>query len=65
MSGESTPLLGSVVPMFEMLIVQWDQLSKEVPRCAPFIDAGIECARKYYKRMGSTRAYLISMRKLF
>ena len=63
MSGERTPLLGTAVPMFEMFIVQWDALSRLVPRCSPFIKAGLECAKKYYKRMGNTRAYVIAMRK--
>ena len=63
MSGECTPLLGTAVPMFEMFIVQWDALSKLVPRCSPFIKAGLECAKQYYKRMGNTRAYIIAMRK--
>ena len=63
-SGERTPLLGSVVPIFEMLIAQWDALIKLVPRCAPFLDAGLACARTYYDRMGNTRAYIIAMRKL-
>ena len=63
MSGEHTPLLGSVVPIFEMLIAQWEALSKLVPRCTPFLEAGLECARSYYKRMGNSCAYIIAMRK--
>ena len=63
MSGECTPLLGTVVPMFKMFIVQWDALSKLVPQCSPFIKAGLECAKQYYKHMGNTHAYIIAMRK--
>ena len=63
MSSERTPLLGNVVPTFEMFIAQWKALGEQLPRCAPYIDAGLECARKYYKRMGKTRAYTIAMRK--
>ena len=63
MSSKHTPLLGNVVPTFEMFIAQWKALGEQLPRCAPYIDAGLECARKYYKRMGKTRAYTIAMRK--
>ena len=63
MSGKCTPLLGSVVPIFEMLIAQWEALSKLVPQCAPFLEAGLECARSYYKRMGNSCAYIVAMRK--
>ena len=63
MSGERTPLFGSVVPIFEMLIAQWEALSKLVPRCAPFLEAGLKCARSYYKRMGNSHAYIVAMRK--
>ncbi|KIM64060.1 hypothetical protein SCLCIDRAFT_50902, partial [Scleroderma citrinum Foug A] len=61
MSGERTPLLGNVVPTFEMFIAQWQALGKQLPWCAPYIDAGLNCARKYYERMGKTRAYTIAM----
>ena len=63
MSGEHTPLLGNVVPTFEMFIAQWQALGEQLPRCAPYIDAGLNCARKYYERMGKTCAYTIAMRK--
>ena len=63
MSSERTPLLGNVVPTFEMFITQWKVLDKQLPQCAPYVDTGLKCARKYYERMGKTRAYTIAMGK--
>jgi hypothetical protein len=63
MSGEKMPMLSQAVPSFETFIVQWEQLSVSEPRFAPYINIGLEYARKYYHRMGETNAYAIAMRK--
>jgi hypothetical protein len=63
MSSESLPSLSLAVPSFETFIAQWEQLSVDEPRFAPYIDLGLEYARKYYRRMGETNAYAIAMRK--
>jgi len=64
MSSKCTPLLGGAVPTLKMLIVQWDELSRLVPWCAPFISAGLRCAKKYYQHMGEICAYIIAMCRL-
>lgn len=63
MSGERFPLLSLAVPSFEHFVTQWEQLAEDEPRFAPYIELGLERARKYYSRMGETNAYAISMRK--
>ncbi|KIK24334.1 hypothetical protein PISMIDRAFT_44028, partial [Pisolithus microcarpus 441] len=61
MSGESFPLLSRVVPSFETFMAQWEQLSLNEPRFAPYIEIGLRHARSYYRRMGETNAYAIAM----
>lgn len=63
MSGESLPVLSHAVPSFETLIAQWEHLTENEPRFAPYINIGLEYARKYYRRMGETNAYAIAMCK--
>lgn len=49
------------MPIFETFIIQWEHLSTQAPRCAPFIEAGLSYAREYYSHMGKTDAYAIAM----
>ena len=41
----------------------WENTAKKFPRCQPFIDIGLEWAKRYYNRMDDTRAYVIAMCK--
>ncbi|KIK17361.1 hypothetical protein PISMIDRAFT_111636 [Pisolithus microcarpus 441] len=61
MSGESFPLLSHAVPSFETFMAQWEQLSLNEPRFAPYIEIGLHHARSYYQPMGETNAYAIAM----
>ncbi|KIK10529.1 hypothetical protein PISMIDRAFT_124288, partial [Pisolithus microcarpus 441] len=61
MSGESFPLLSRAVPSFETFMAQWEQLSLNEPRFAPYIEIGLRHARSYYRHMGETNAYAIAM----
>ncbi|KAI6100749.1 hypothetical protein EDD16DRAFT_1490628 [Pisolithus croceorrhizus] len=63
MSGESTPKLGSAVPAFETFIEEWKRLSNAVPHCAAYIRPGLAIADTYYKKMGKTKAYFVTMCK--
>ncbi|KIK22292.1 hypothetical protein PISMIDRAFT_102707, partial [Pisolithus microcarpus 441] len=63
MLGESFPLLSHVVPSFETFMAQWEQLSLNKPRFAPYIKIGLHHARSYYQHMGETNAYAIVMHK--
>ncbi|KIK12415.1 hypothetical protein PISMIDRAFT_37942, partial [Pisolithus microcarpus 441] len=61
MSGESTPKLGGAVPAFETFMEEWKRLSNAVPHCAAYIKPGLVVADTYYKKMGKTKAYVITM----
>ncbi|KAI6139139.1 hypothetical protein EDD17DRAFT_1500406 [Pisolithus thermaeus] len=61
MSGESTPKLGSAVPAFETFIEEWKRLSNAVPHCTAYIRPGLAIADTYYKKMGKTKAYVVTM----
>jgi len=63
MSSESRPRLGSAISHFEMFMTIWENAAKKFPRCQPFIDIGLEWAKRYYNRMDDTRAYVIAMCK--
>lgn len=61
MSYESMPVLSSAVAIFEVFMSQWESLRKESPRLTPWIDIGLDWARKYYKFMDDTDAYIVTM----
>ena len=63
MSSESRPRLSSAVPHFELFMTAWENKAQETPRLQPFIDVGLKWAKKYYKRMDNTRAYVVAMCK--
>jgi hypothetical protein len=61
LSGENTPLLAGVVPIFEIFITGWETLVKKRPHLARFIKPGLESAFKYYSRIDFSKAYIIGM----
>lgn len=63
MSSESRPRLGNAVPHLELFMTAWEKKAEEIPRLKPFIDVGVEWAKKYYTRMDDTRAYVVAMCK--
>jgi hypothetical protein len=65
MSAESMPVLSSAVAFFEIFMSQWEGLSKDSPKLTPWIDIGLRWARKYYKFMDDTNAYIVTMGELF
>lgn len=54
-------MLAGSLPAFEMFMTTWELLGDNHPRLKPFIDIGLEWARKYYCRMDLTRAYIVAM----
>ena len=42
-------------------MTKWENICRDMPHLAQFIDKGLESAYKYYKRMDRTRAYIIAM----
>jgi len=61
MSGDQTPLLAGVIPIFEVFITGWETLKIKRPHLARFINPGLESASKYYSRTDLTKAYIIGM----
>jgi hypothetical protein len=61
MSGEQTPLLAGVIPVFEIFISGWERLKKKLAHLAPFIQPGLDSACKYYSRTDLSKAYIIGM----
>lgn len=39
----------------------WESKANKTPRLRPYIDVGLKWAKKYYKRMDNTRAYVVAM----
>ena len=63
MSSERMPILGGVIPAFELSMMQWEQLDVNTCHYAPFIKLGLKWAQKYYQHMGQTHTYTIAMCK--
>jgi len=61
MSGDETPLLAGVIPIFEIFITGWEKLKKKRPYLAPFIQPGLDSASKYYSRTDLSKAYIVGM----
>ena len=65
MSAESMPVLSSAVAIFEIFMSQWEELGKEFKRLTPWINVGLNWAKKYYKFMDDTDAYIVTMGEFF
>lgn len=61
MSAESMPVLSGAVPSFEIFMTQWERYRVKYRELKPWIDVGLEWAKKYYKRMDDTDAYVVAM----
>jgi len=61
MSSESTPVLCGAIASFELLMTKWERLGEEHPELQYWTQIGLAWARKYYKRMDDTDAYVIAM----
>ena len=61
MSSESTPVLCGAIASFELLMTKWERLGEEHPELQYWSRIGLHWARKYYKRMDDTDAYIITM----
>ncbi|KAJ8579537.1 hypothetical protein M405DRAFT_712174, partial [Rhizopogon salebrosus TDB-379] len=61
MSGESTPILSGVIPLFELFMSSWEKLARDHLRLKGIIQIGLDWASGYYKCMDCTRAYIIAM----
>jgi hypothetical protein len=63
MSSESMPVLSRAISSFELFMTGWERLAKDFPILKPWIDIGMEWAKKYYIRMDDTDVYVITMCK--
>jgi hypothetical protein len=63
MSKEKTPVLAGAVPSLERFMSNWERLAAipDNKHLAPAIERGLSFAKKYYKRMDDTDAYVIAM----
>jgi len=61
MSSESTPVLSRAISNFEMFMTEWEKLGEQHEILRPWTEIGLEWAKKYYKRMDDTDAYVITM----
>ena len=61
MSAESMPVLSSAVAIFEIFMSEWESLRHRTPRLTPWINVGLDWAKKYYKFMDDTDAYIVTM----
>jgi hypothetical protein len=65
MSAESMPVLSSAVAIFEIFMSEWEDLAKDYPKLLPWIRVGLVWAKKYYKLMDDTDAYMVTMGEVF
>jgi hypothetical protein len=63
MSSESMPVLSSAVALYELFMSAWEDLREEKPELAPWINVGLYWAKKYYRLMDDTDAYIVTMGK--
>ena len=61
LSGEDTPLLAGVIPVFEAFITGWEKLIENHAHLAPYIQPGLDRLNQYYSKTDNTRAYVIGM----
>jgi len=64
MSAESMPVLSGAVPSFEIFMTRWEKLRDTFPLLKPWVDVGLQWAKKYYTRMDDTDAYAVAMCEL-
>jgi hypothetical protein len=65
MSAESMPVLSSAVAIFEVFMSAWERLRQTDSSLKPWIDIGLKWAKKYYRTMDETDAYIVTLSKFF
>jgi len=64
MSAESMPVLSGAVPSFKIFMTRWEKLCDMFPLLKPWVDVGLQWAKKYYTRMDNTDVYAVAMCEL-
>jgi hypothetical protein len=57
------PILSGAIPIFEVLMATWEQLSEKHPHLVNWMKIRLEWAAKYYTKMDNTHIYIIVMGK--
>ncbi|KAF8206641.1 hypothetical protein K438DRAFT_1962975 [Mycena galopus ATCC 62051] len=65
MSSENTPILAATIPAFELFSSAWEAMKANgdlaEEHVASIITSGLDLARKYYKKLEASNAYIITM----
>ncbi|KAJ7633847.1 hypothetical protein DFH06DRAFT_1004046, partial [Mycena polygramma] len=61
LSAEKTPTLSLALPAFELLLVSWLNLQKELPELAHYIGVGITKIQEYVNKGRKSRIYALAM----
>ena len=64
MSGKSMPVLLGAVPSFKIFMTQWEKLHTIYLKLKPWVNIGLEWAKKYYNCMNNTDMYVVVMCEL-
>jgi hypothetical protein len=65
MSAELMPILSSTVAIVELFMSEWEALAKTFLELSPLININLNWAKKYYKFMDDTNAYVVTMGEFF
>ena len=61
MNSEPTFMLSSAVVVFEVLVSQWEDLSKKHSILTPLIEVGLNRAMKYYGLADNANMLMVTM----
>jgi hypothetical protein len=61
LSAEKTPTLSMALPAYELLVVAWTDLAKEIPELSHYIKVGISKIMEYISKGRRSRIYALAM----
>ncbi|KAF9523888.1 hypothetical protein CPB83DRAFT_750385, partial [Crepidotus variabilis] len=61
LSAEKTPTLSAALPAFELLLVAWTNLQKEIPEISHYIVVSVMKIREYVEKSRSSRIYALAI----
>jgi len=61
--SESTPVLSHAIIKFEEFMMAWEDLRRRHVVLKAWTDMGLKWAKKYYRQMDDTDAYVLTMCK--
>ena len=64
MLGESMPVLSEAILSFKIFMTRWEKLRTTYLELKPWVDIGLEWAKKYYNCMDNTDTYMVAMCEL-